>query len=221
MKYHAEQNIYPFINSKLAGKGSVSLSFGFVPVGEDNYDAYISQSGNSWDILPTDTVMIWGTRQLILTRDNKVICFCDSSFQLHVENNQLIFDCSDENLSARSPTSRFYPYIEQIPKRGTQLIKGFRPFIDDFSEYMGVAVDRLQNDQPLKETIINTNSEDNNRPRIQPAIEEEPPEFEPQELDTLGFSIDTTQTPVTLPPQKQLDLPALENVQDDSVEYEG
>jgi uncharacterized membrane protein required for colicin V production len=218
MKYNAEQNIYPFTTGKTST--GVNLSFGFVPEGQDNFNAYISQRGQSWDVLPTDTVMLWGTNQLIIQKDKEMICFCDSSFMLHTENNLLIFDCLDEDLSAKSPTSRLYPYIEQIPKRGTQLIRGFRPFIKDFSEYMSIAVDNLKNDRPRPERIIKTNSEENNKPTVQPVTEEEP-DFEPEEMDTLGFPIDTTQMPVVRPPDEAVDLPELENIEDDSTDYEG
>lgn len=221
MQYNTDPNAYIFGNNNSEKNVDVSLGLGFVPAGKDQYNAYISKKGQSWDILPADTVTIWGTNQLIIQQDKKIICFCDSSFIVHLENNQLIFDCLDEDLSAKSPSSRLYPYIEQIPKRGTQLLKGFRPFIDRFSEYMGVAVERLRDDNPLPNPVIKTNSEENNKPIVQPTIEEEVPEFEPQELDTLGFSIDTTQMPVVRPPEGEQEAPSLENVEEDSVEYEG
>lgn len=221
MQYNTDPNAYIFGNNNSEKNVDVSLGLGFVPAGKDQYNAYISKRGQSWDILPADTVTIWGTNQLIIQQDKEIICFCDSSFIVHLENNQLIFDCLDEDLSAKSPSSRLYPYIEQIPRRGTQLLKGFRPFIDRFSEYMGVAVERLRDDNPLPNPVIKTNSEENNKPIVQPTIEEEVPEFEPEELDTLGFSIDTTQMPVVRPPEGKEESPSLENVEEDSVEYEG
>lgn len=221
MEYSSEQNRYKFGRNNPQSNVDISLGLGFIPVGKEQYKAYISKRGQSWDVLPADTISIWGTNQLIVQQDKQIICFCDSTFQIHLENNQLILDCLDESLSAKSPNSRLYPYIEQIPKRGTRLIEGFRPFIDNFSDYMDVAVDRLQNDKPIPGKVIKTNDENNNKPSIQPTVEEEVPEFEPQELDTLGFSIDTTQMPVVRPPDKEVKLPALENVEDDSVEYEG
>lgn len=221
MQYNTEPNAYIFGKNNAKKNVDISLGLGFVPVGKDKFNAYISKRGQSWDILPSDTITMWGTSQLIIQQDKKLICFCDSSFIVHLENNQLIFDCLDENLSAKSPSSRLYPYIEQIPKRGTQLLKGFRPFIDRFSEYMGVAVERLRDDNPLPNPVIKTSSEENNKPIVQPTIEEEVPEFEPEELDTLGFSIDTTQMPVVRPPEEEEELPSLENVEEDSVEYEG
>jgi uncharacterized membrane protein required for colicin V production len=218
MKYSTDQNLYRFGNNSTQNNVDVSLGLGFVPVGNNNYSAYISKRGQSWDILESDTVTVWGTRQLILQKDQQMICFCDSKFRVHLESGELFFDCLDKELAAKSPTSRFYLYIEQIPKHGKQLIAGFRPFIDRFVKYMGWAVDRLQQEE--ESPVIKTNSEENNKTTVQPIIEEDQlPEPIIEEPDTFIYSIDTTQMPVVNPSMQ--DTIKVEPEEEDAVNYEG
>lgn len=222
MEHSSNQKRYNFGNDSTKQSNlDISLGLGLLSTGKERFKGYISKVKKNWSILPADTILIGGTSQLIVQEDKNVICFCDSSFQIYLENNQLIVDCLDRTLSAKSPSSKFYPYIEQIPKRGTQLISGFRPFIDRFSEYMGVAVERLQNDKPPPEQIINTNTGENNKPIIEPVVEQEDSELKFQKLDTLSTSIDTSQTPMVSPSKKDVHLPKLEKNKEDSVKYEG
>ena len=186
MEHSADQNRYVFGNNFAKKNVDVSLGLGFVPNGKNKFKAYVNKQGQDWTINEDDTITITGTSQLLLQQNKKMICFCDSSFQVHLEEDQLIFDCLDKDFSAKSIDSRLYPYIEQIPKRGTQLLKGFRPFIKKFSKYMGVAVERLQNEQKLPEQVIQTNSEKDNKTTVQPTREEEP-----VELNNTNLSVDT------------------------------
>ena len=216
MEHSADQNRYVFGNNFAKKNVDVSLGLGFVPNGKNKFKAYVNKQGQDWTINEDDTITITGTSQLLLQQNKKMICFCDSSFQVHLEEDQLIFDCLDKDFSAKSIDSRLYPYIEQIPKRGTQLLKGFRPFIKKFSKYMGVAVERLQNEQKLPEQVIQTNSEKDNKTTVQPTREEEP-----VELDNTNLSVDTMAAPNVRPSEADKKAPELKNVEEDSVKHEG
>jgi hypothetical protein len=77
--------------------------------------------------------------------DKEVICFCDSTFLVSVQRDSIFFNCLDELLSSQRRTSLLYQYIQVVPGRCSQLIQGLAPFVNNFIEYMSVAIDRLNN----------------------------------------------------------------------------
>lgn len=165
-------------------KTGISLKLGFVPLGGESYQAYVNNSGRSWNIFPGDTVYMVANRQMVVQDQKQVLCFCDSTFLVYLEGRAMVFDCRDEVLAAKSATSIFYPYIEIIPRRGNQLMNGLRPLISDFVEYMDVAIERVEQGPP---TTIDTYDGQENRPVIAPAEEDVAP-VEERPTDTIIVS---------------------------------
>lgn len=199
--------------------GDVSINLGFVPIQNNAPRAYVNNQGWSRNILKNDTVRMRGTRQLLLKKDNKVICFCDSAFVAYTQGDTaLLFRCTDENIAAKSATSRFYPYIAIIPRRGNQLMNGLRPLIKEFIEYMGVALDRVEQ-RPPPRTTIDPYDENETRPSMEPALEEDLPIATPQKMDTLGYPVDTSLVPSSIPDSVAAPLPEVDSSSTDV--YEG
>lgn len=182
-----DPNLYPFEANKNNKKGGIALSLGFVPMGNETYQAYINNEGRSWNLLQGDTAHIQARRQLVLTSQEKMLCFCDSSFVIYPQDTTLVFDCTDPHVRAKSATSLFYPYIEIIPQRGNQLMNGLRPLIRKFVDYMDVALERVEQ-QPLPDNTIQTYDEEKNRQRVEPKEEAAPlpptPEFQTTDQDS-------------------------------------
>lgn len=217
LRIDEDHNTYRFAPDKANSEKSASLSIRFQAIQGNRYVGSIGSSVQQWDILPEDTVRIKSSGQLLLMVDKEMRCFCDSTFLIRAINDTMYFECSDDYLAAKSATSFFYKYIEIIPQRGTQLMKGAAPFIEHFLDYMSVALERLDKGVQNNKNPINVYSEEDNKNPVQPVVEEETPRVETPEQDTLGFSIDTTNMPTISPP---LDTkPVLKEPEE--VEYEG
>ena len=173
-------------------EGSVGLKLGILPLAKETYQAYVNNKGRSWTIAVGDTIFINGTRQLVVQDQKAVRCFCDSAFLAYAEKSSLVVRCTDPIFSAKSATSIFYPYIEIIPKTGNQLMNGLRPLIYDFVEYMEVALDRVER-QPKPNTVIDTYDGTENRPSVEPQLEDPlPPALDSIPVVTPSTTIDTT-----------------------------
>lgn len=217
LKIDEDHNTYRFAPDKRNKEKSTSLSLRFQLVQGNKYVGSIGSSVQQWNILPEDSVRIKSSGQLFLMVENEIRCFCDSTFLITSINDTMYFECLDDYLAAKSATSFFYKYIEIIPQRGTQLMKGVAPFIENFLDYMSVALERLDKGVQNNKNPINVYSEEDNKDVFQPVIEEEMPDFEPEEKDTLGFSVDTTNMPTITPP---IDTTP-ELTEPEEVEYEG
>lgn len=171
--FESSQSNTPNLPNQPKKKGGISLSLGFVPIGNEEHQAYINNKGRTWSINPTDTARIQTRRQLFVTNEKETICFCDSAFLIYPQGDALLLDCSDPMLSAQSATSFFYPYIEIIPKRGNQLMSGLRPLIKDFVEYMNIALERVEQ-RPIPNNTVDAYDEEQNRQQVQPVEEDDP-----------------------------------------------
>jgi uncharacterized membrane protein required for colicin V production len=215
-----DHNTYRFAPNKKNEKKPASLSIKFQPIQGNRYVGSIGSSVQNWDVLPEDSVRVKSSGQLLLMVDEKMSCFCDSTFLITAINDTMYFECMDDYLAAKSATSFFYKYIEIIPQRGTQLMKGVAPFIEHFLNYMSVALERLDNGVQNNKNPINVYSGEDNKVIVPPVIEdeeEEEPLFEPEEEDTLEFSLDTTNMPTISPPVDTT--PKVEEPEE--VDYEG
>lgn len=220
LKIDEDHNTYRFAPDKANSKKSASLSIRFQPVQGHRYVGSIGSAVQQWDILPEDTVRVKSSGQLFLMAGDEMRCFCDSTFLIRSINDTMYLECLDDYLAAKSATSFFYKYIEIIPQRGTQLMKGAAPFIEDFLDYMSVALERLDKGVQKNKTPIKVYSGEDNKDVVQPVVEEDIPSFEPEEIDTLGFSVDTTNMPTISPPVDTK--PKLKELEEpEEVEYEG
>ena len=217
LKIDDDHTTYRFAPDKSNSEKPASLTIRFEPVPGNRYLGSIGSSVQQWDILPEDTVRIKSSGQLFLTVEKEIRCFCDSTFLVTSVNDTMSFECLDDYLAAKSATSFFYKYIEVIPQRGTQLMKGIAPFIEHFIDYMSVALERLDKGAKGNKAPINVYSGEDNKEVVQPVMEEEIPDFEPEERDTIGFTIDTTNMPTISPSVDTT--PDLEEPEE--VEYEG
>lgn len=217
LKIDDDHNTYRCAASPEDQEKSTSLRIQFKPIPGNRYMGAMNSSNQEWNILPEDTVRVKSKGQLHLTIEGETHCFCDSTFLITSRNDSMHFECLDDYLAAKSATSFFYKYIEIIPQRGTQLMKGVAPFIEYFLDYMSVALERLDKGRENNKNPINVYSEEDNKNVVQPVVEEELPDFEPEEIDTLGLPLDTTDIPTINPPLdtiKELEEP-------EEVEYEG
>jgi uncharacterized membrane protein required for colicin V production len=200
LKIDGDHNTHRFAHGEEDSEKSASLGIQFKPIQGNRYVGSIGSSVQKWDILPEDSVRVKSSGQLYLMVEDKMRCFCDSTFLVTSINDTMHFECLDDYLAAKSATSFFYKYIEVIPQRGTQLMKGAAPFIKHFLDYMSVALERLDKGVQNNKNPINVYSGENNKDVVQPVQEEEIPSFEPPEEDTIEFSFDTTNMPTISPP---------------------
>ncbi|MBL4649007.1 MAG: CvpA family protein [Aureispira sp.] len=214
LKIDEDHNTYRFAPDE---EKAASLSIKFEPIQGNEYIGSIGSSVQDWDISPEDTVRVKSRGQLYLMVEDKMCSFCDSTFLITSINDTMYFECLDDYLAAKSATSLFYKYIEVIPQRGTQLMKGMAPFIEHFLDYMSVALERLDNGVQNNKNPINVYSGKDNKDVVQPVDEEEMPNFEPLEKDTLEFSLDTTNMPTIKPPVDTTS----EQEELEEVDYEG
>lgn len=215
LKIDDDHNTYRCAAEREDQEKSTSLKIQFKPIPGNRYMGAIGSSDQEWNILPEDTVLIKSKGQLYLTIEGETHCFCDSTFLITSNNDSMHFECLDDYLAAKSATSFFYKYIEVIPQRGTQLMKGVAPFIEYFLDYMSVALERLDKGRKDAKNPINVYSEEDNKDVVQPVVEEELPDFESEVIDS--FPLDTTNIPKINPPLdtvKELEEP-------EEVEYEG
>lgn len=214
LKIDGDHNTHRFAPAKKNDKKPASLSIGFQPIQGNRYLGSIGSSIQKWDISPEDSVRVKSSGQLYLMVENEIRCFCDSTFLITSINDTMHFECLDDYLAAKSATSFFYKYIEVIPQRGTQLMKGVAPFIENFLDYMSVALERLDQGVQNNKNPINVYSGEENKEVVQP-VEEEIPSFEPEE-DSFEFSLDTTNMPTINPP-----VDTTEQKEPEEVDYEG
>jgi uncharacterized membrane protein required for colicin V production len=218
-----DHNTYRFAPNNKNKEKSTSLSIKFEPVQGNRYIGSIGSSIQNWDILPEDSVRVKSSGQLYLMIDKELSCFCDSTFLITSINDTMYFECLDDYLAAKSATSFFYKYIEVIPQRGTQLMKGVAPFIEHFLDYMSVALELLDKGVQKNKNLIKTYTGEENKDAVEPVIEEGKPSFEPEETDTLTFSLDTTNMPTISPPVDTA--PQLKELKEpeelEEVDYEG
>ena len=217
LKIDGDHNIHRFAPGEGNSEKSASLRIQFQPIQGNRYVGSIGSSVQNWDILPEDSVRVKSSGQLYLMVEDKMRCFCDSTFLITSINDTMYFECFDDYLAAKSATSFFYKYIEVIPQRGTQLMKGAAPFIKHFLDYMSVALERLDKGTQNSKNPINVYSGEDNKNVVQPVEEEEIPSFEPPEEDTLEFSLDTTNMPTISPPVDTIS----EKEEPEEVDYEG
>lgn len=213
MKIDEDHNVYKFIGNN-ENKGAARLNLGFNPIPGNEYIGYIGSRVQKWDILPQDTVRVKATGQLFLRVENEKRCFCDSTFLIEAVNDTLYFQCMDDYLAAKSMSSILYKYIEIIPQRGTQLMKGLAPFIKDFLDYMSIALERLANGKQTPKEPINVYSEDENKTAVEPELEDDST-IEEEPIDTFDFSVDTTNMPAVTPSIDTI------STKQENVEYEG
>lgn len=214
LKIDEDHNTYRFAPEE---EKAASLSIDFEPIQGNEYIGSIGSSVQNWNISREDTVRVKSRGQLYLMIEDKMCSFCDSTFLITSINDTMYFECLDDYLAAKSATSLFYKYIEVIPQRGTQLMKGMAPFIEHFLDYMSVALERLDKGVQNNKNPINVYSGKDNKDVVQPVEEEEMPNFEPLEKDTLEFSLDTTNMPTIKPPVDTTS----EQEELEEVDYEG
>lgn len=200
LKIDGDHNTHRFAPGEGNSEKSASLGIQFNPIQGNRYVGSIGSSVQNWEILPEDSVRVKSSGQLYLMVEDKMRCFCDSTFLITSINDTMHFECLDDYLAAKSATSFFYKYIEVIPQRGTQLMKGTAPFIKHFLDYMSVALERLDKGVQNNKNPINVYSGEDNKDVVQPVQEEEILSYEPPEEDTIEFSFDTTNMPIISPP---------------------
>jgi len=229
MKMNSDENFYPFVGKKEEEEGACRLNFGINKIAGGGGQGYIrgQKSGKPqrWNILPNDTVFITSGAEMYLTVDKKMECFCDSTFLIEASNDTIFFQCMDEHLYSKSRTSFFYKYIELIPKRGAQLMDGAAPFIEEFLDYMSIALERLDKGESYPKKPIDVYSTEEHKHPVQPIIEDEPIEIdsvkeEPLVSDSIYYSIDTSNLPSITP---TIDSTSEEDGEEkeEEVEYEG
>lgn len=217
LKIDGDHNTHRFAPGEGNSEKSASLGIQFNPIQGNRYVGSIGSSTQNWEILPEDSVRVKSSGQLYLMVEDKMRCFCDSTFLITSINDTMHFECFDDYLAAKSATSFFYKYIEVIPQRGTQLMKGAAPFIKHFLDYMSVALERLDKGTQNNKNPINVYSGEDNKNVVQPVVEEEIPSFEPPEEDTIEFSLDTTNMPTISPPVDTTS----EKEEPEEIDYEG
>lgn len=217
LKIDEDHNTHRFAPDQKNSEKSASLSLEFQPIQGNRYIGSIGSHVQKWDISEEDSVRVKSSGQLYLMVEKEIHCFCDSTFLITSINDTMYFECLDDYLAAKSATSFFYKYIEVIPQRGTQLMKGLAPFIENFLDYMSVALERL--DQGVKNTKapVNMYSGEDNKDVVQPVEEEEIPDFEPEEEDSIEYPFDTTNMPTISPPVDTTS----EQGEPEKVDYEG
>lgn len=219
MRRDGDNNSYQFMSSEETG--AASLNFGFSRVMENEYMGFVRDNSQQWDMLPGDTVHIRAKGQLYLMVEEEMRCFCDSSFLIESHSNTIHFQCTDDYLAAKSTTSFFYKYIEVIPQRGMQLMKGMAPFIKNFVNYMTIALERLDDKMQSKDSPINVYSKEDTKEAVQPVEEESLLEPEEEMSDTLNISIDTTNIPSPEPTIDTVSNQEEIEPEEEDVEYEG
>jgi hypothetical protein len=196
-----DHNTYLFAPDEKNSKKPVSMNIWFEPVPGNRYLGHIGRADQDWGLSPEDSVRVKSSGQLYLMADGEMRCFCDSSFLVTSVNDSMRFECLDDYLAAKSATSFFYKYIEVIPQRGTQLMKGMAPFIKNFLDYMSVALERLDEGRQDNKNPINMYSGEDNKDAVQPVEEETQPQPSTKQVedDTLNSSLDTTNRPTIRP----------------------
>lgn len=219
VKIEEEPNEYPFStasNVEADENASIALNMGFELNVYGEYQAYIGSRQQHWDIFVGDTVQVRATQQIYLMVEEEMRCFCDSVLLIEAIGDTIYFDCTDDYLAAKSNKSRLYPYIEVIPRRGTQLIKGVAPFLQDFIDYMGLALERINKRDQNRKRPKNVFSNEKSTQPVQPVEEsiDPPGEFEPELAPPVPTEIDTFLEPE--------DEPLLEedSLSNENVEYE-
>ncbi|BDS14175.1 CvpA family protein [Aureispira anguillae] len=224
MKIDDDHNPYKFKGrkEKKEDEGAASLSFGFKHIETNTYRGYVGTTKQQWDILPEDTVRVKSGGQLYLMIEDQMRCFCDSTFLVESVNNTIKFQCMDDYLAAKSTTSFFYKYIEVIPQRGTQVMKGIAPFIKEFLDYMSIALERLNEQKVPKDKPINVYSEEEHKNVVQPVEEYETPEPDLQPRDSLEFANDSINQPTISPTKDTIsNTEESDDEPEEEVEYEG
>lgn len=115
--------------------------------GSNKYRTYFGGVDSEFEISPTNLISFNSNARMSIYKgtDKEVICFCDSTFLVSAQKDSIFFNCLDELLSSQRRTSLLYQYIQIVPGRCSQLIQGLAPFVNNFIEYMSVAIDRLNN----------------------------------------------------------------------------
>jgi len=166
-----DHNTYRFAPDETNSGKSASLGIRFEPIQGNKYVGYIGGEAQDWAISSEDSVRVKSSGQLYLMVEDEIRCFCDSTFLVTSINDTMDFECLDDYLAAKSATSFFYKYIEVIPQRGTQLMKGMAPFIKTFLDYMSVALERLDKGVQNSKTPIKVYSGEDNKEVVQPVVE--------------------------------------------------
>lgn len=104
----------------------------------------IQSNKHRFELSIKDTTILRTKRELHIFATNQLQCFCENDLMLIPQSDAVLFKCTDDYLSAKHLTSFFYPYIEIIPKKGTYVLKVLAPFIQEFVDYMGIALNRLE-----------------------------------------------------------------------------
>ena len=104
----------------------------------------VQSNKHQFELSIKDTSILRTKRELHIFGTNQLQCFCEGDLMLIPEVDAVLLQCTDDYLSAKHLTSFFYPYIEIIPKKGTYILRTLAPFIQDFVNYMGIALNRLE-----------------------------------------------------------------------------
>ena len=120
--------------------------------GSNKYRTYFGGVDSEFEISPTDLISFNSKARVSIYKgtDKEVICFCDSTFLVSAQKDSIFFNCLDQFQSSQRGTSLLYQYIQVVPTRCSQLIQGLAPFVNNFIEYMSVAIDRLNNRNKLE-----------------------------------------------------------------------
>lgn len=209
--------------------GACSLNFGFNKMVGGRGQAYLrgQKSGKpqKWNILQGDTIVINSGAEIYLMVDKNMKCFCDSTFLIEASNDTIFFQCMDKYLFSKSTNSIFYKYIEIIPKRGAQLMEGAAPFIEEFLDYMSIALERLDKGESYPQKPINVSSTDEHKYPVERIIEDKYIDVdtikeELLESDSIYYSIDTSNLP-SITPTRDTTSEEYGEEKEEEVEYEG
>jgi uncharacterized membrane protein required for colicin V production len=111
LKIDGDHNTHRFAPDERNEEKAASLKIEFQPIQGNRYVGSIGSSVQDWDISPEDTVRVKSRGQLYLMVEDKMRCFCDSTFLITSINDTMYFECLDDYLAAKSATSLFYKYI--------------------------------------------------------------------------------------------------------------
>ncbi|MCH2022005.1 MAG: CvpA family protein [Saprospiraceae bacterium] len=148
----AEDTVDPII-VEIQGDDTLYKFFGDLKFGIDKHRTYFGGVDNEFDISQSDIIRFKSNARMSIyqgTVEKEELCFCDSTILVCLKKDSILFKCLDQFPSSQRRGSFLYQYIQVVPRKCSQLIQGLAPFVNDFFEYMRVALDRLGDRKNMK-----------------------------------------------------------------------
>ena len=127
---------------------TAALRLGFRSTANHTKAAYLRTTDSLFYLSPNQAYRFKSPKsmQLFQTNSKELCSFCTQDYIVICKGEGLYFECTDKSTKSIRVQSLLYPYIQKVPEVAAQLLEGLLPVVDDFIDFMRIAVAKLNQD---------------------------------------------------------------------------